>query len=79
MMDKSILAAEARRIMENDAAKHALSLMRTAALEHIIMTDAYDADEIRKHQATVKVIDQFFGLLNSFIREDAPRKPAGIV
>lgn len=78
-MDKSILAAEARRIMENDAAKYALSLMRTAAIEQIIVTDPTDADAIRKHQAMVKVIDQFFGSLESFIREDAPKKQAGIV
>jgi hypothetical protein len=77
-MDKSNLAAEAKRIIENDAAQHVLTLMRANALEQIIMTNPTDADEIRQHQCMVKVIDEFFGSLEAFIRSDAPKKPAGI-
>jgi hypothetical protein len=77
-MDKLILAAEAQRIKENDAARHALSLMRAGALDDIMHVDPADAESIRTLQATVRVIDEFFDRLDAFIREGVEKKPAGL-
>lgn len=77
-MDKSILAAEAQRIKENDAAQHAFKLMRADALNDIMHVDPTDADSIRTLQATVRVIDEFFDKLDAFVRGGESRKPAGI-
>ena len=78
MMDKSILAAEAQRIKENDAAKHVFDLMRDDALNKIMHIDPTDAEAIRTLQATVRVIDEFFDMLDTFIRDGMAKKPAGI-
>lgn len=77
-MDKANLAAEAQRIKENDAAKHAFALMRADALNDIMHVDPTDAESIRTLQATVRVIDEFFDKLDAFIRDSSPKKPAGI-
>jgi hypothetical protein len=78
-MDKSQLAAEAQRIKENEALQLALSHMRSEALEGLASADPTNTEDIRNHQATVRVIANFLARIEATIRDGQPRKQAGIV
>lgn len=72
------LAAEAKRIMENDAAVKALADMRADALESMATANPTDADAIRQQQAMVKAVDGFFDKLKGFIARGSPKSKPGI-
>ena len=78
-MTKEELAAEAQRIKENDAAQAIVAGIRSVALEELSRADPTDADAIRKHQAIVMVADTFFSMIDAYVSNGQPKKPAGIV
>lgn len=79
MTDKEQLAHEAQRLKDNGALQGALKDLRSEALEGLVRAPATDAEAIRDHQATVRVIDDFLARIEAIIRNGQPRKQAGIV
>lgn len=77
--EHSRLAAEAKRLKGNEAFQWALNSIRSDAMEALAKASATDADTIRDHQTKVKVADEFLELIEAAIRNDQPRKAAGIV
>lgn len=73
------LAIEAATIKNNEAFQKAMSTMRNEALEGLARTPATDAEAIRDHQATVRVVDELRSALDAYIRRGQPRKAPGIV
>ncbi|WP_127524068.1 hypothetical protein [Mesorhizobium sp. Z1-4] len=77
--ERDRLAAEAARLMDNEAFQWALASIRSDALEGLVSTPATDTDTIRDRQTKVKVADEFLDLIEAAIRDGQPRKAAGIV
>lgn len=79
LTDKAQLAAEAQRLKDNEALQAALKEMRDDALEGLVVADPTKPEEIRNHQATVRVIGDFLARIEAIIRNGQPRKKPGIV
>jgi predicted nucleic-acid-binding protein len=78
-MTKEDLSATADSLLQNEALRAALVVMRAESLEELLRASATDADAIRAHQADVKAIDSFVHRLRLFIEMGKPRKAPGIV
>lgn len=68
-MDRSQLAAQASSLKENDAYRLVLAQMRLDALEALATCPATEADTIREHQATVRVIDDMDRRIDLLVRQ----------
>lgn len=78
-MTKEERAAEAQRIRESEAVIEATTAMRKTALDALASCEPTDADQIRKHQAMVRCVDDFLGELDAMICNGQPKKATGIV
>jgi len=63
------LASLAASLKENDAYRLVLDQMRLDALEALAACPATDADQIREHQATVRVIDDMDRRIDLLVRQ----------
>jgi len=73
------IALAAQSIKDNEAFQMALGAMRRDAIEALVSVNATDADKIRDHQATVKVVDELRANLDALIRKGQPPKAPGLV
>jgi hypothetical protein len=72
------LAALAQSLKDNEAFQAALDLIREDARDKLGTVDATNADTIREHQATIRVVDQLRDNLGQFIRSGSAKAPPGI-
>lgn len=77
-MTPSQLASLAASLKDNEAFQGALAGIRTSAMEALTTVDATNADTIREHQATVRVVDALRDQFETFIRSGRVPKPPGI-
>lgn len=73
------IAHEAQSIKDNEAFQMAIGAMRRDAIEALIAVDATDADKIRDHQATVRVVDELRSSLEALIRKGQQPRAPGLV
>jgi len=78
MTDEQI-AREAQNIKDNEACQMAIGAMRRDAIEALIAVEATDADKIRDHQATVRVVDELQSNLEALIRKGQQPRAPGLV
>lgn len=72
------LGALAQSLKDNEAFQAALDGIREDARDKLGTVLATDADTIREHQATIRVVDQIRGNLGQFVRSGRPPKPPGL-
>lgn len=77
-MDKALLAAEAQRMLDNEAIQAAIAHIRAEALDGLVSASPTDADAIREHQATVRVVDAFTARIARMISDGKPKQKAGL-
>lgn len=71
-------ASLAQSLRDNEAFQEALNTIREDARDKLGAVDPNNADAIREHQATIRVVDELRGNLEQMIRGGAPKKPPGI-
>jgi hypothetical protein len=71
-------ASLAQGLKDNEAFQAALDAIRENARDSLGTVAATDADAIRKHQATVQVVDDIRDNLVQMIRSGKPRSAPGL-
>ncbi len=77
-MDAEQLSQLAMSLRDNEVSQLVLDRIRTSAPDALVSADATDAQEINKHQATVRVVDELRGDIEGFIASGLPKKKPGL-